>query len=859
MKAATLEYPEVDPAQDGSTAESTEPMSAIVERVCRRIAPLWPLKNFVAVNPFVGFTDQPFDAACTQFRQLAGIELLMPRAFYRDALKTGRIEANDLADAVRRAHSGSQQSIDMDSLRRALESERPPPSSMDRVATVSDILDEISGGDRQTSRTAFMIDEISKWCGAYFDEGQAALPLPQKGLAPYAAWRIWARDDRTPEILGLRSFRRTIASLPLDPQSTIAAVIRAQDIPAAAIEQYLLRALLDIKGWAAYARYRQWSAELSGGTCNAVVELLAIRVGWGFGLFCERTDPTFRSAWGTAVRAAAARSAIQRDSTSAPTVDLVLQEAYERGFLRRLLERWRPTEQSEPTPGDDFNRDAAAGRTRKSLQAVFCIDVRSEPYRRALESVCPEAETAGFAGFFGFPIEYVPIGMTQGKAHCPVLLKPAFAVHEGVRGTSDAEAGEILRKRLLRRRAAKAWKAFKMSAVSSFAYVEAIGLWSATKLIGNTTGWTRPVQDPNTDKLPGRVLARLGPQLDAIAPGARSGTDEFDRRVDLAEKALRAMSLAGNFARIVLLVGHGSTSTNNPHSSSLDCGACGGHSGEANARLAAAIFNDPEVRKALAKRGIDIPEDTWFIAGLHDTTTDSVKLFDTECAPRAHGGDLERTREALKAASKKAVLSRASRFRIRSGTNAARAMTGRSRDWSQVRPEWGLAGNAVFIAAPRERTRAVDLEGRAFLHSYDWRRDEDFSILELIMTAPMIVASWINLQYYGSVVDNSAFGSGNKTLHNVVGQLGVLEGNAGDLRSGLPWQSLHDGHSLVHEPVRLHVFIEAPVEAIQRVLRKHSGVRALVENRWIHLFALDGGGGILRLGEHLQPEEMKHY
>ena len=161
-----------------------------------------------------------------------------------------------------------------------------------------------------------------------------------------------------------------------------------------------------------------------------------------------------------------------------------------------------------------------------------------------------------------------------------------------------------------------------------------------------------------------------------------------------------------------------------------------------------------------------------------------------------------------------------------------------------MRPEWGLAGNAAFIAAPRERTRGIDLGGRAFLHDYDWRQDEGFGVLELIMTAPMVVASWINLQYYGSTVNNRVFGSGNKVLHNVVGTIGVLEGNAGDFKVGLPWQSVHDGKRFVHEPLRLNVFIEAPIDAINAVIAKHETVRQLVDNRWLHLFAISGAGQV---------------
>jgi uncharacterized protein YbcC (UPF0753/DUF2309 family) len=146
--------------------------------------------------------------------------------------------------------------------------------------------------------------------------------------------------------------------------------------------------------------------------------------------------------------------------------------------------------------------------------------------------------------------------------------------------------------------------------------------------------------------------------------------------------------------------------------------------------------------------------------------------------------------------------------------------------------------------APRERTKGIDFEGRSFLHSYDWREDAGFGVLELVMTAPMVVGSWISLQYYASTVDNRTFGCGNKVLHNVVGTVGVLEGNSGDLRVGLPWQSVHDGERLVHEPMRLNVVIEAPIEAMNAILAKHASVRALVDNGWLHLYALGDAGHV---------------
>ena len=167
-----------------------------------------------------------------------------------------------------------------------------------------------------------------------------------------------------------------------------------------------------------------------------------------------------------------------------------------------------------------------------------------------------------------------------------------------------------------------------------------------------------------------------------------------------------------------------------------------------------------------------------------------------------------------------------------------------TRDWAEVRPEWGLAGNAAFVVAPRERTRHVDLGGRAFLHEYRWEQDPEFRVLELILTAPMIVTHWINLQYYASTVDPLRYGSGNKVLHNVVGgRLGVMEGAGGDLRIGLSRQSVHDGRQLMHEPLRLSVFVEAPADAIDTVIAGHATVRDLVQHEWLFLHRIDSSSG----------------
>ncbi len=817
---------------DAASIDGRAAMQAAISGACRRIAPLWPLKNFVAVNPFLGFSSQSFYATCATLHRVARIEMLMPRRYYRDAVRTGVIEEQDIAAALAACPPDWNAPKTVDDLKMALSRDAAQKAKHPAVvATVAEVLDSLAAGDRLASRTAFMTDEISKWCAAYFDEGQSVWRLPARGLRPYAAWRCAMRHDMNPEAMGIRGFRALVGRLPDDPATAIGEVMDLIGVPARAMEDYLHQALLDIGGWAAYARYIVWNAELAGEPDDTLVQLLAIRVVWGYALFVQRTDPTFKAAWRHAMADAAMQPLDERLGEDVDLcVDMILQEAFDYAHQRRLLARLllRP-------------RDVLTS-SRPALQAAFCIDVRSEVYRRALETVRSDAETLGFAGFFGFPVEYVPIGYVKGRAHCPVLLRPAFTVCESVTSATEEENATFLDLRVLRRRVAKVWKGFKLSAVTSFVYVETAGLFFASKILSDSLGLTRTVKDPNTDGLDADVISRLGPEIEPrVVGGRRTGFDP-EQRVAMAEAVLRGMSMTKEFARLVLLAGHGSTTVNNPHASGLDCGACGGNTGEANARIAAAILNDGSVRAGLRGRDIIIPDDTWFLGCLHDTTTDIVSIFDADAVPASHKTDLAACQEALTRASRLARVERAAALGIpRDGKTEKRVLT-RSRDWAQVRPEWGLAGNAAFVAAPRARTRGIDLEGRAFLHDYDWHRDEGFAVLELIMTAPMVVASWINLQYYGSVVNNRVFGSGNKVLHNVTGAIGVLEGNAGDLKVGLPWQSVHDGARFMHEPLRLKVLIEAPLEALESVIAKHEMVRQLVDNRWVHLFASEDDG-----------------
>ncbi len=790
-----------------------------VDGACERIAPLWPLKHFVAVNPFFGLRDLSFQDASDTLARVIGSSLYMPRGYFREQMATGRITRRDLQDAI--ARCGSH--LDIAAVEQALAAEPPLPKL--GMANVSEILERVEGG----LWSSFVTERISLHCAAYFDLGQASIGMPWRDQSLYAAWRRAAAIDMSPAMMGLGDFRAHVAELPTDPRRAIALAITQLGIPENAVERYLHASLLSIGGWAAWTRYLRWQAQLAGRADDSIVDLLAIRLMWDLLLFREKSSAGLVARWREMLAASMRPPSGKRQA--AAEIERILLNAMEIGFQRPLIAGL-----SASTRRNGENVSVS----RPAVQAAFCIDVRSEVFRRSLETVAPNVQTLGFAGFFGIFIEYLPLGADHGRSHVPVIFTPAYRIHERVTTVDNQSASQQSAVRRRRIGLSKAWKGFKFSASSCFSFVEAAGLMYAPKLLSDSLGWTRPVPDPATVGLDKTIAERVGPSLDAIPDS---------ERVEHAERILRAMSMTENFARLVLLAGHGSTTVNNPHATGLDCGACAGQTGEASARVVAALLNQPAVRHGLQQRGIDIPDDTWFLAGLHDTTTDDMRLYDTDEVPEALAQDLSRLRQWLEQAGDLTRLQRSALLGTAGLPDSAveADVRRRSRDWSQVRPEWALANNAAFVAAPRARTSELDLGGRAFLHDYVWRTDNEFRILELIMTAPMVVANWINMQYYGSVVDNRRFGSGNKVLHNVVGgAIGVLEGNGGDLRTGLSLQSLHDGSRWVHEPLRLSVFIEAPETAMDDIISRHELVRQLVDNGWLHLFRIGDDGVVHR-------------
>lgn len=770
-------------------------MNAIMkaaDAAVRAIPPVWPLASSVAVNPYLGQTTMSLSQTGALLARVGGSPVTMDRDWYGAKIKAGAIIDADLEAAPAVASDGFAPSLA--EIKAAL---KTPAEAAASIPTVADLAKTVSGRDWP----GLIAERFGAWAAGYFDQGQALWAAP-RGHGAYAAWRDVATHDLTPEIAGLTGFAQHVADSPQSAQAMIERAAQRLGLSDEALATYFHALLMGLGGWSQVGRYTLWKAELAGATDSTATDLLAIRLLWEEALF-DLHEEAIRADWAKAVDAHAQPVTPSTDLV----IDSILQEAAERAAQRQLAAMFaRPS--------------APVKEERPALQAAFCIDVRSEVFRRALESTDPSVQTLGFAGFFGLATSHRSFASDVEELRLPVLLNPGV---QSVSGIADQDERDLSTR--FAKRAKRAWGRFKLAAVSSFAFVEATGPIYAAKLVRDGLGL-------QAKGLPDDPAPRLDPALD------------LEVQVTAANTVLRAMSLTEGFARLVVIAGHGANVTNNAHASALHCGACGGYSGEVNARLLAGLLNDGAVREGLIAKGIIIPADTHFVGALHDTTSDQVKLYTDDAPSAQHGADLEKAKGWLKQAGLVCRTERALRL---PRAASEKAIAARASDWAETRPEWALAGCQAFIAAPRHRTagKGLDgkgLEGRAFLHDYFWSKDEGFGVLELILTAPVVVASWISLQYYGSCVAPQAFGGGNKLLHNVTGGIGVVEGNGGLLRAGLPWQSVHDGQKLAHDPLRLSVCIEAPQQAITDVLARHEGVRALFDNSWLHLFRLDEAG-----------------
>ncbi|MAD73282.1 MAG: DUF2309 domain-containing protein [Rheinheimera sp.] len=777
-------------------------LQTLVAKAASQIAPAWPLDQMIAVNPWWPKRQQHFASVCAEQQLLAGTSCLMSAQWYL-AQWQHQITPMHLQQALQQA----ELTMTLDQAVTAL----AQPQELRRWQSLAQLMSEQTPAQRTLPWPQLIQQQLSQFMGLYYQYPERFSVKADSPDHAYQSWLSVVCHDKGLQVLTGINLTSLFATVPAQPSLLLQQLSPWLQIwcpDEQAKLAYLENLLQSLSGWAGWQAWLDWQQQLAGRQGHeAVCQLLYMLLGWDWVLWQHSMrDAGCHERLSTALtRQSTQYTAMMLNTQAQHSIRQVWQRALELSVQQPLLRQLRQSA-----------KDVSATTSRPTLQAAFCIDVRSEPMRRVLEQQDAGIQTLGFAGFFGLPIAYKAADSKLSRPQLPGLLAPAFEVRQ-VRPENVT----------LLRQPALGWKQSFDLASSSLGMVEAAGPTKLLSLIKRTFFRSAAPHAMNRYLDDGQWYLCKEQQPLTVAEQA-----------ELAGGILFAMGLTENLATTILLVGHGSTSCNNPHAAALDCGACGGQTGEVNVKVLAQLLNSSEVRAELnSQNTVHIPSDTRFYGAMHHTTTDTLEVFQAPAEANWLGW--------LSQASESARQQRASQFAGPpvSASALSRFFTLRSRDWAQLRPEWGLANNAAFIVAPRSLTKDLDLQGRCFLHDYNPEKDPEFSLLHTIMTAPMVVTNWINMQYYASVVAPEKYGSGNKLLHNVVaGHIGVFEGNGGDLRNGLAWQSVHDGSQLRHQPVRLTVVIAAPKQAIANIIRRSDDVAALVKNQWLWLYQLDQDG-----------------
>lgn len=730
-------------------------------------------------------------------------------------------------------------------------------------------------------------DVLVRFCGAFLDQGLARWQLPGRDAGFYRAFAALYRQPPGPPDRWLRGLAAELGRLEdgrVSPLESVRESLDALGVGEAEWGEFLSATLLALRGWAGMVRFLQERGDRAARPVpdDSLVEFLAVRLLLDRLALAHLGRETLDFAGPLRALRAELRRRLgpRRPPSPEQRAFVVFQLAQILGWspaeLHRLGEGdWATLlEEVEAFPGIErrralhlayerrlyaqaldalvlHNRRPHPGPSAPRFQAVFCIDEREESLRRHLEEVARDAVTFSIAGFYFVPMYYRGAADARFVPLCPAAVRPRHWVVEEVVGG----AGEAHRRHAWRRRALGLVSHGLHLASRSFvlgALLSAVGgVLASVPLVARTLfprltarlrrGAGRLVEAP------GRTRLRL--ERDDPTPGPEDGRLGFslDEMADMAERVLRDTGLTSGFSRVVLLFGHGSTSMNNPHESAHDCGACGGSRGGPNARAMAHILNDPRVRDRLKARGLTIPAATAFVGGMHNTSSAAVTFCDLDCLPGSHREEFEEVRALVEEAAGRDAHERCRRFASAPLTlsfEAARQhVEGRAEDLAQVRPEWGHATNAVCVVGRRQRTRGLFLDRRAFLNSYDPTQDDaDATVLTRVLQAAVPVCAGISLEYYFSYVDNPGYGSGTKLPHNITALLGVMDGAASDLRTGLPWQMVE-----IHEPVRILFVVETRPETMLQILDHNPGIGKLCRNEWVRLAVLSPESSEIRV------------
>ncbi len=736
--------------------------------------------------------------------------------------------------------------------------------------------------------TGFNIDNsvneiLIRFCAAFLDQGFSSWALPQRDAGFFAAFHSMFSCGKTMEwwLKGLPAELKRIEQEEMSPLEVIADSLQQLGLSEEEHEAYISQTLLALRGWAGMIWQMETNAEWTVRPApeGTLIEYLAVR------LLLERfaISAFYRQETGSSIPLDKIHLVLkkQREQTAFVSAD---ERAYLL-FQLAQLRGWNPCELHhqnkdawtrlirEIVTFDGFERrriyhlayerryrhqtlDAVSVLAKQAklerakqqeierplFQLITCIDDREESFRRHLEEVVPACETLAAAGFYAVAMYFRGVTDAHFRPLCPVSIKPDHYVTEEVAYSLTATSQSREEARRMLGAASHRWHLGSRSLFGGI-ITSVLGSLASIPMV---TRILFPRTTAQAKKIFGSIIqppavTELHLHREAETPGPDESHLGYsvDEMVDIVGRILRDIGLTENMSRLIVFVGHGSGSLNNPHESAYNCGACSGGRGGPNARAFSKMANDPQIRRMLAEEGLEIPDDTVFISAFHNTCDEDVIYYDLDSIPRSHRKEFEQVRDYIVEARARNAHERCRRFESADlampVSKSLEHVEGRAEDLSQARPEYNHATDALCFVGRRDWSRNLFLDRRAFLTSYDpTQDDEQASILARILAAAIPVCAGINLEYYFSTIDPDGYGCGSKLPHNVTSLLGVMEGAASDMRPGLSRQMVE-----IHEPVRILFVIETTQKQMLGIMNDNPTIDILVRNEWLQLALLD--------------------
>ena len=759
------------------------------------------LKDFIHHNSLHAYQHLKFYPAIFKASTIFGYQVTLQLEEYRQLFKNGRIKTNVLDQVIQRKKGKTAlESWRFKMLQQAYDTTRQP-----RIGQL-----------REQWKYQFSLDMdalvqplLFRILCSYLDQGISLWSFPSAGDQGFLA------AIKTLESNGFSSFFKTSKArkLLLQNQCTIPQLLKLVVGKAAYYEQYLFDQQFSHQGWSGIVAAIEDNPEALLDrraislqdliTFELLLEIDALesQLGRNWSPLCDRIQQPPLELFA------------EVDTTEIQEVFALWQDAFEWDYYDQVLAGLAEA------PGHTSSDSLA-----KSFQAIFCIDERECSLRRHIENVDPRCETLGAPGFFGVEFFFQPENGQFYEKLCPAPVTPKYLIKEF--GASKHRKHEWLYTRQTH------------TLLPGFALTLGLGIWAGIRTFSNLF---RPKMSP--------AISNAFAHMNEAAQLSIEHKGEVDQENGLqigftveemtarVEAQLRGMGLIKNFAPIVYVIAHGSSSANNPHHGAHDCGACSGRPGSVNARVFAFMANHPEVRSRLLDKGIEIPDSTQFVGGLHDTAADEIRFFDTKilhaqntALHQQHALDFEHALDMNAKERSRRFASINSKMPIK---KIRKAIKDRSVSLFEPRPELGHGTNTLCIVGRRDLTKGLFLDRRAFLNSYDYRSDLNGDLLPGIMRPLGPVCGGINLEYYFSRVDNYRLGAGTKLPHNVMGLFGVANSSDGDLRPGLPVQMIE-----VHDPVRLLIIVEHFPEVVLKTIQSAPEMYEWYINEWVHLVAI---------------------